>query len=175
MYIQHQRRAARMGEVMETQVKSCKWNKDTTRELLDCILESIIIPPHSQAFVSISRKAYPSFRARQIIARIRIGASLLLAEASAVLCHVCVHAKFTRGMHPASSLRVCHIMPPTGHAQNSYMKFSLTAYRVLHYVQMLRGRFPGIWVTSVSPGDQSSYLHHAFGIDSRSKLTAWKR
>ena len=108
MYIQHQRRAARMGEVMETQVKSCKWNKDTTRELLDCILESIIIPPHSQAFVSISWKAYPSFRARQIITRTRIGASLLLAEASAVLCYVCVHAKFTRGMHPASSLRVCH-------------------------------------------------------------------
>ena len=45
MYIQHQRHAARMGGVMETQVKSCKWNKDTTRELLDCILESII-PPH---------------------------------------------------------------------------------------------------------------------------------
>ena len=78
---------------METQVKSCKWNKDTTRELLDCILESIIIPPHSQAFVSISWKAYPSFRARQIITRTRIGASLLLTEASAVLCHVCVHSR----------------------------------------------------------------------------------
>lgn len=48
MHIQHQRRAARMGEVMETQVKRCKGNRkrqDTIRELLDCILEPISIPP----------------------------------------------------------------------------------------------------------------------------------
>ena len=54
------------------------------------------------------------------------------------------------------------------YAQNSYTRFSLTAYRMLHYLQTLRDRFPGIWVTSVSPGDQSSYLRHAFGIASRS-------
>ena len=65
-------------------------------------------------------------------------------------------------------------MPPTGQhcTQNSYTRFLLTAYRVLHYLHALRGRFPGIWVTSVSPGDQSSYPHRAFGITSRSDLTA---
>ena len=85
-----------------------------------------------------------------------------------------------RPSHQVHSLSIQSTSPDTANWATLYpesytrFSFSLTAYRMLYYLHALQGCFSGIWVTSVSPGDQSSYPHHAFGIAFHSDLTAKK-